>query len=216
MPYLVLGVALVVVGALTAVLLVTRSGGRIAVLALVRDVGVGQPVTAADVRVEQVAAGTSVPVVLASASATVVGRPAAVPLRAGRLLAPDDVGPQAWPPAGKLLLAVPVGPGAYPPELAAGMHVLVGTGTDSTAAGAPAASASPGAASAGSSDGLAGAPEGVVVGVQDNPAGSGGKIISLLLPRQGAGQVTSVPPSQLRLVVLPTTAAPTPSVGGGG
>src|SRR4051794_10179116 len=110
-PYLVLGLALVVVGALGAVLLMSRAGDRVDALALTRDVAMGQPVTAGDLRVEPVLAGSTVLVVRARDAASVVGRVAAVPLRAGRLLAPDDVGGAAWPPADQVLLAVAVAPG---------------------------------------------------------------------------------------------------------
>jgi hypothetical protein len=207
LPYWVSGVVLVVAGALAAVLLVSRSSARVEVLALARDVPVGQPLSAADLRTEQILAGTGVPVVAAGQAEAMVGRVAAVPLRAGRLLAADDVGPAAWPPAGQLLVAVAVGPGAAPPELAAGMHVLVGTGTpDSSAVSGTAAL---------TRNGLVAAPEGVVAGVRDNPAGTGGRVVSLLLTREGAGQVTAIPASQLRLVILPTPAPPAGPSGAG-
>lgn len=198
MPYWVSGVVLVIAGALAAVLLVSRSSTRVDVLALARDVPVGQPLTTADLRVTQVTAGTPIPVVPAGQGPSMVGRMAAVPLRAGHLLAVDDVGPAAWPPPGQLLVAVALASGSAPPELEAGMHVMVGTGTpDSSAAGT--ASDTAGLAR----NGLATAPVGVVAPIRDNPAGTGGRVVSLLLPREGAGQVTAILAGQLRLVVVP-------------
>jgi SAF domain len=207
-PYLVLGIALVVVGALGAVLLMSRAGQQVDALVLTRDVAVGQPLAAGDLRLEPVLAGSSVPVVPAGEAASVVGRVAATPLRAGHLLAPDDVGAAAWPPADQVLLAVAVPPGSYPPELAAGMHVLVATGSPD---GAEAAAASSDAAVA-QRDGLAGTPEAVVAAVRPNPNGTGGSVVSLLLSRAGAGSVTAAPASRLRLVVVP---APTPTAAAG-
>jgi hypothetical protein len=202
-PYLVLGLALVVVGALAGMLLVSRSNTRVSVLVLARDVPLGQPVTAADLRVGQVVLDPAVPVVAASDAASVLGRTAAARLRAGRLLAADDVGPAAWPPADQVVVAVAVGPGSFPPELAAGMHVLVGSGaSDGTAASGP----------GNQPDAMLDAPEAVVAGLRDNPAGTGGMVVSLLVARDDVGLVTAIPPSQLRLVVLPaSTPAPAPA-----
>lgn len=199
-PYLVLGVALVVVGALGAVLLTSRGGQRVDALVLARDVAVGQPLAAGDLRVEPVLAGSTVPVVRARDAAAMVGRIAARPLRAGHLLAPDDVGASSWPPPDQVLLAVAASPGSYPPELAPGMRVLVATGPPD---GVDAARSSPDR-----SGDQADAAEAVVAAVRTNPAGTGGVVVSLLLPRTWAGAVTAVPASRLRLVVVP--AAPVP------
>ena len=203
LPYLVLGVALVVAGALGAMLLSTRGAQRVDVVALARDVALGQPLAATDLRVEQVLAGSGVPVVEASDVASVVGRPAAVPLTAGHLLAPGDVGVPAWPPSGQVLMAVAVAPGAYPPELAAGMHVLVVAGpADVAAAGTP-QTPPPGTASTDSTDGS----EAVVAAVRANPTGAGGAVVSLLMRRGAASAVTAVPVSRLRLIVVPSATA---------
>lgn len=203
LPYLVVGVALVVTGALATVNLTSRLGDRVDVLVLARDVPVGQPVSAADLRVEQVMDGSSIPTVREADAASVVGKVAAVPLRAGRLLAADDVGAPAWPTGGQVVVAVALAPGAYPPELAAGMHVLAGAGS---ADGAAALTDGAGGAAGG---GLQGAPEAVVASVRDNPAGTGGIVASLLFTRDGAGRVTAIPASRLRLVVVPApTASP--------
>jgi hypothetical protein len=202
-PHLVLGLLLVVVGALAAVILVSRSNVMVSVLVLARDVPLGQPVTTTDLRVSQVVVDPAVPVVAASDAASVLGRAAALPLRAGRLLAADDVGPAAWPPADQVVVAVAVSPGSFPPELTAGMHVLVGSGTADGAAGSGSAS---------QPDAMLDAPEAIVAGLRDNPAGTGGMVASLLVSRDDVGQVTAIPPSQLRLVVLPPpTPAPSPA-----
>src|SRR5579859_3779176 len=91
--------ALAVIGGLVVVLCAigfaagwAHAGDRQPVLALARPVAAGQVLTAADLTV--VRAGVSGPVSLVPASQepSVVGRPVAVPLPAGTLLAPGDVG----------------------------------------------------------------------------------------------------------------------------
>ena len=215
-PYLVLGIALVVVGALGAVLLTSRAGDRVEALALVRDVPVGRPVTTGDLRVEPVLAGSSVPIVRSGDAGSVVGRVAAVPLRAGHLLGPDDVGAPAWPPPDRVVLAVAAASGTFPPELAAGMRVLVATGPPD-GAGNASSPGGPGNSPAGSPTGdLADAPQAVVAAVHANPASNGGAVISLLLSRSAADAVTGVPVSRLRLIVVPAPApsGPAPTPGG--
>jgi len=203
-PYLVLGVALVVAGALGAILLTSRAGQQVQALVLVRDVPIGQPLTAGDLRAEPVLAGSTVPLVLVDDAASMVGRVAAVPLRAGHLLAPDDAGGPSWPPPDRLLLAVAVSPGSYPPELAPGMHVLVVTGPND--AGEPAAATGgAGTTTAGPRD-LSDAVEAVVAASRPNPNGTGGSVVSLLLSRVGAAAVTAVPASRLHLIVVPVAA----------
>jgi hypothetical protein len=209
MPYLVLGVAMVVAGALGAVLLMSWAGQRTDALVLVRDVAVGQPLVAADLRVEPVLAGSSVPVVRAADAASVVGRVAALPLRAGHLLAPHDVGASAWPPPDKVLVAVAAPPGSYPPDLATGMHVLVATGPPD---GADAAAGSARWAGSARPGDLTDAARAVVAAVRPGPEGTSGSVVSLLLSRAEAAVVTAVPASRIRLVVVP---APAPDASNG-
>jgi hypothetical protein len=144
------------------------------VLVVTRPVALGAPVTAGDIGVAEVRLGPGVQAMPGSQAGAVVGRPAAVPLWPGMLLAPEHVGPAAVPAAGEVLVAVAV---ALPPAgLAPGsrVRVLVTPG-DGTAAGA-----------AGPVDGdTAGlvTPQASATVVEVGPAdGSGARVVSLLLP----------------------------------
>jgi hypothetical protein len=115
------------------------------VLVVARPVPVGQPVDAADVQVVELRVPAGLEVVLQERAEVVFGRPAAVPLVPGALLAPGQVGPAALPRAGEVAVAVLVW--LPPAGLAAGSRVRVlVTGTVDTAGGSglgePAASQS--------------------------------------------------------------------------
>jgi SAF domain len=216
LPYLMRGMGLVVVGALAVVLMVMHLGGRVTVLVVARDVPAGQLLSAADVRSTSLFDGSGLAMVPADQIESVLGRPAVVPLHAGRLLAPDDVGPLAWPPAGQTVVAIAVKPGAYPPDLAPGMRVLIAI--------APAPAANPGAEGTaglpGPVDALAGAPSGVVLAARRDDADQGQEVVSLLLTRSAAGQVVALPADQVHLVLIPPPASPasaatSPALGGG-
>ena len=64
-----------------------------------------------------------------------VGRTAAVPLVAGALLSPGQIGPAAWPAAGEAVVALPLKPGRIPAGIAAGARVQVLVVAASTATG---------------------------------------------------------------------------------
>ena len=83
---LALGLALVAVGALTSVWLVSSASQRVAVLVLARDVPYGSPITAADLTTTDVSVDPNVATIPASELDTVVGSVAATSLSAGSLL----------------------------------------------------------------------------------------------------------------------------------
>lgn len=195
LPYVVLGLLLVVIGALAVTTIVLRNSGRTPILVLARDVPAGQILTAADVRTELVAIGSGIAVVPASNSGSVVGRAAAGPLHAGHLLAPDDVGAQAWPPAGQAVLAFSLKPGNYPPDLSAGARVAVLTAPPSGQAGTT--------QPARGTVGLAETPSATVLDVREDVGGLGSDVVTLLLSQAGAAQVNAIPADQVRLAVIP-------------
>jgi hypothetical protein len=86
-------------------------------------VAAGEVIGQADLRVVQVDA--AVELVGAADRDMVVGRTAAVPLAAGSLLSPAQLGAPAWPPAGRSVLAVLVPTGLVPAGLSAGTTVSV-------------------------------------------------------------------------------------------
>ncbi len=161
-----------------------HAGDRRPVLALVRPVAAGELLTAADLAV--VRAGVSGPVSLVPASQepTMVGRPAAVPLPAGALLAPGDVGLPVLG-AGQQELGVAVKPGQYPPDLSAGQTVSV------LSTPAPAAAGSSASSSASSS--AAALPVGQAVVLAVDPSTTAGvTVVELRLSGNAVPQVAAV------------------------
>jgi hypothetical protein len=180
--------ALAVIGGLVVVVCAigfaagwAQAGDRRPVLALARPVAAGQLLTASDLTV--VRAGVSGPVSLVPASQepVMVGRPAAVPLPAGALLAPGDVGTPVLG-AGQQELGVAVKPGQYPPDLFAGQTVDVLSTPAPAAAGSPSSSSSAAALPVG---------QAVVLAV-DPSATAGVTVVELRLSQNAVPQVAAV------------------------
>ncbi|WP_018352071.1 SAF domain-containing protein [Longispora albida] len=125
MPRILLGAGLVLVCVLASVVASKALDTRVPVLAAARPLGVGQTVTDADVKVVKLAASSEVATLPAAQRASVVGQTVSVPVAAGALLAPGQLGAAAWPPAGQSVVALPVKPGRIPSGLAAGAKVSV-------------------------------------------------------------------------------------------
>ena len=142
-----LGVAVVVVTTATGVLLVERSGDRVAVLAVGRAVPVGQAITGGDLRVARVAEDSGLTPVRASDRDRVVGRVAAVELRPGTLLTAEEVTDATVPGAGEQVVGVALRAGQLPARgLRPGDRVLVVPvpGDQSTSGGGSGAAATVG------------------------------------------------------------------------
>jgi hypothetical protein len=188
-PYLLLGVLLVLACVGGFVLISLNSGDRQAVLALARDVSVGQVLTAHDLRQVDVAVDPGVAVVGADRAATVVGRPLATSLSAGALLTPNSVGGAAVPAGGQALAAFALKAGQFPPEVAAGSRVsVVFVSGQAGAVGSPPA------------DGGAVWPA-VVISVTV-PLNEQATVVSVQLAEAAARQVAAVPAGQLSIVML--------------
>ncbi|MFI6098181.1 SAF domain-containing protein [Lentzea sp. NPDC051213] len=191
-PYLLLGVLLVLVCVGTFLLISLNSGDRRPVLALARAVTVGQVLTAQDLRQVNVAVDPGVSVVDAGQAASVVGKTMSTSLPAGALLTPDVVGVAAVPVAGQAIAALSLKPGQFPAEVSAGARVSVvfvlGGG----------AVASPPAVS--SSDAAAVWP--AVVTSVTSPPNDQTTVVSVQLTEAAARQVAAVPVGQLSLVML--------------
>ena len=106
---------------------VAQAGHKIPVLAMVRSVPAGAVVTAGDLREVRLGVGDAAGYVVPAAEKDqVVGETATVPLVAGALLAPHQVGTRAgYPPVGKAQVAFAVPPGGLPAGLSAGQRVAV-------------------------------------------------------------------------------------------
>ncbi|HEU0089854.1 MAG TPA: SAF domain-containing protein [Pseudonocardiaceae bacterium] len=187
-PYLVVGVLLVVVCTAGVVLTIVQVSQRTPVLALARPVGVGQVLAAGDLRQVSVSMDASLDVLPASRVQAVLGKPVAYSLPAGTLLSAAAVGTPQDPPQGQGVVAVAAQPGQFPPELAPGTTVSIivvqgGTGNVGLAAGS-----------------IPGGPwTGVVAGVSPM-AGDQITVVSLQLPAPAARQIAAIPAGQLSIV----------------
>jgi len=174
------GVVLVVVSVAVFVVLSAARDGRRQVLMLTRDVPAGQVLAAADLRSVSVSVGAGVDVVEAGRVSGVVGRPVAVPLTAGSLLAAGQLGAGRVPPVGQAVVGVAAKPGQYPPGLHPGDRVSI-----LTLAGA--------AAGGGSGQGVSGdgdvRVDGLVVGVTVGEAESAGVVVSVQVADSDADAV---------------------------
>jgi hypothetical protein len=117
------GASLVLASAVAFAVVTSMAGEREAVLAVVADLPAGHVIEARDVREVQVAADAGV--VPAGQAETVVGQVATVPLAAGSLLAPGQVGnTAAYPPEGHSEVSFAIATGDAPP-LEQGQRVAV-------------------------------------------------------------------------------------------
>lgn len=136
-PLVVVGVLLVVGGALAFADASLHLGSRQEVLVVSHSVAAGDVLTARDVSVVRVSTGSGVSVIPLSSESSVIGRPVAVPLVAGALLTRGEVGTTSPVGAGSDVVAVGLKAGQYPPALAAGDRVLVVSVTSPTSVVAP-------------------------------------------------------------------------------
>ncbi|NUT52513.1 MAG: hypothetical protein HOV94_35275 [Saccharothrix sp.] len=188
-PYLLLGVLLVLACVGGFVLISLSSGDRQAVLALARGVPVGHVLTTQDLRQVNVAVDPGVAVVGADQAATVVGRPMATSLSSGALLTPDAVGAAALPASGQAIAALVLKPGQFPAEVGPGARVSVVF-----------VSGQAGAAISPPAEGGTVWPA-VVISVT-TPANDQNTVVSVQLSEAAARQVAAVPAGQLSIVLL--------------
>ena len=124
-PLVVVGVLLVVGCALGFADASLSLASHQDVLVVAQPLAAGQVLTSSDLRAVRVSTGTGLDVVPTGAQASVVGRPAAVPLVAGALLTEGEVGAGSPANAGKDVVAVALKAGLFPPGLAPGDRVQV-------------------------------------------------------------------------------------------
>lgn len=184
-PYAVLGAALAVVFAIGFAATSLNLGGKGSYLRLVHSVRAGQVIEASDLTSVQVSADSGLGLIPASASGSVAGQSATLPLAAGTLLTRREVGPASFPPPGQTVIAVAVKTGQYPAELTPGAHVLV-----ATAAAGAGAQAVP----------LSAAPSAVVVSITPGTDAATGSV-SLLADTGAASAIATIPAAQVQLVL---------------
>jgi hypothetical protein len=122
---ILLSVLLILGLALAGAMVADRIDTRLPVLVTTRALDAGQVITDGDVTVVRVAADATVRTLPQAERGSVLGKTAAVPLVAGTLLCPAQLGAAAWPPPGQAVVAVGVKPGRLPSGVGAGSHVLV-------------------------------------------------------------------------------------------
>jgi hypothetical protein len=176
-PLVVVGVLLVLGCALAFTDASAHLGSRQEVLVVAQPLAAGQVLTTGDLRSARVTTGSGLDAVPVAAESSVVGRAAAVPLVAGALLSPGEVGSASPVGSGSDVVAVALKAGGFPPDLAPGDRVQV----------VPVASSSGSAASAGSPVGA------TVLAVQAAAADSdSGTVFSLQVAKADADQVASL------------------------
>jgi hypothetical protein len=124
-PVLAAGLLAALVGALVFSTIASGYDHRQAVLAVARPVAAGNVLTRDDLRTIKVSADTGAGLVAARDMNRIVGRTAAVPLVAGRLLAPGHLGSASGLDSGQAAVGLLLEPGRFPPGLRAGDRVAV-------------------------------------------------------------------------------------------
>lgn len=125
LPYLLVGVLLVLGCTAGGVLLALQLGDRESVLVLARPVSVGQELSARDLREVTMSKDSGVDVVPARSREVVEGQPVAYSLPAGALLTQSVLGTPRIPPAGQAVAAVGMKTGQFPTGLQPGNRVTV-------------------------------------------------------------------------------------------
>ena len=191
-PWIVLGVFLVVGFALMFAVVSLRASNTTRVLALTRSVSAGHVLHAGDLREVRVSAGSGLASVPATSESSVVGRPVAVPLAAGALLTPNALGTARSLTTGQAVVGLALKPGQFPPGLTSGDHVRVvdtsgaSAGTSSSSARAPVAPAT-----------------GIVLAAMASSSGDGSIVVSLRVAdgdANGVALLTSAGHASLVLV----------------
>jgi len=125
LPLVVVGVLLVIGGALAFADASLHLGSREEVLVVSEPLAAGQVITSSDLETVRVSTGTDLQVIPVGDEASVVGSPVAVPLVAGALLTRAELGSTAPVASGSDVVAVGLKAGQYPPDLAPGDRVRV-------------------------------------------------------------------------------------------
>jgi len=191
-PYLLVGVLLVVGCATGGVVAALHLGHRIAVLALDRPVTVGQQLVARDLREVDISSDTGLAPIPAGAREHTIGRAVGYTLPAGTLLTKGLLVSGHIPPAGQGVAAVSLKTAQVPAGLEAGIRVtVVETPPDDAVS----------TGSTGTSTGAAAEWDAVVLAVR-NDSTDQTVTASLQMAQGDAKQVAAAPSGQLGLVVV--------------
>jgi hypothetical protein len=169
------------------------------VLAVAAPMATGQLIGETDVVEVSVAAGevAALGLVPVGEAATVVGKVAAVPLRAGTLLRADMIGTPAVPQAGFVKITLALADGRWPADVQAGQHVSLMGASDAVATGVWQTAA-------------------LVLAVEQPE--SGGALVTSELPQDTTAGLVTVDHTSLLMAATataPADAAVAPDAGGG-
>jgi SAF domain len=121
-----LAIAMAGAGVVVSAALYQRADHQVPVVMVTADVPAGAVITARDLAITSVTTPSAIRVIPAAQRGQVSGEVAAVPLRAGTLLAPSDLTSAQPPGPGQQLVPVAVKPSVLPASgLFAGDHVLI-------------------------------------------------------------------------------------------
>ena len=124
--FLVGGVGLLVGTALLGALMFSRGSEQRTAIVAATDIGVGEVITPAHLKVVRIARDTDVASLPSSAASQLVDRVAAVPISRGALVLPNQVNRTQSAPEGSVLIGAVLEPGALPsPDLRFGDRVRV-------------------------------------------------------------------------------------------
>lgn len=193
LPWIFGGVLLILGCALAFGVASLRTATGQDVLAVTRSIPAGNVIEAGDLQVVKVPPTAGLTTVLASGEPRMVGQLAAVPLVAGTLLAPDDLGRPPIGAAGHDVVAVALKAGAYPPSLGSGDQVDVVPVAGDTSSAATAIPGRPPSVHA------------VVVSVDPAPGSSDADVVVSLqvVPSDAAEVATIAAAGDVALVELP-------------
>lgn len=125
-PWVALGVILVVAGALIFGLMVQTAGDRAAVVVAARDINPGQVIAAGDLRVIDVAIDGTASTVPASQRGELIGQTATSRIPSGALLSKGQFAASSGLAPGRVVVGALLGPGGLPvPNLRVGDTVTV-------------------------------------------------------------------------------------------
>lgn len=197
-------------GAVTAALFL-RVGGRVAVLAVARDVPVGQTVTAQDLTEVRISFDPALHALSPRLRDQVVGRVAAVELKPGSLLTREQLTAQTVPAPGQVIVSVLLKPGQAPAELRTGDPVEALLTSGGTAASSGGGKSVP-------TNAQVLVPVAQVFSVHQNQSGgnAGDFVVALVVSQQQAPHlVQEANAGQVALVLLPAGTTATTGSGGG-
>lgn len=120
------GIGVLVAGALAGALTISRGTEQRTAIVASSDIGVGEVITASQLRVVRIARDTDVRSLPANAANQLINGVAAVPISKGALLLPESVNRTQTAPDGTVLIGMVLEPGALPsPDLRFGDKVRV-------------------------------------------------------------------------------------------